>query len=279
MIKLGEWNTLTMLRRLEQGFYLGNEGSDESVLLPNRYITDEMQIGDTIDVFVYNDSEDRIVATTLTPKITLNKFACLDVVSISSHGAFLDWGLAKDLFVPFSEQAVEMREGESYIVYLYLDQLTNRLVASSKLNRFADKEKPLFKEKEEVELLIAYRSDIGINVIINDKYKGVLYQNEIFQEVKFGSHIKGYIKKIREDNKIDVSLQKSGYENVQQNEQKILAKLKEENGFLALNDYSSPDEIVSTLAMSKKVFKKAIGSLFKQHLIRIEQKGIYLNKN
>lgn len=279
MIKLGEWNTLTMLRRLEQGIYLGNEGSDESVLLPNRYITNDMQVGDTIDVFVYNDSEDRIVATTLHPKILLNKFACLEVVSVSDHGAFLDWGLAKDLFVPFSEQLTEMYEGESYIVYLYLDKLTNRLVASSKINRFTDKEKPPFKEKEEVELLIAHKSDIGINVIINDKYKGILYQNEIFQDVQFGARMKGYIKKIREDNKIDVSLQKSGYENIHPNEQKILAKLKEANGFLALNDYSSPEEIVSALAMSKKVFKKAIGSLFKQRLIRIEEKGIYLNKN
>lgn len=268
-----------MLRRLEQGIYLGNEGSDESVLLPNRYITKDMQVGDTIDVFVYNDSEDRIVATTLHPKILLNKFACLSVVSVSDHGAFLDWGLAKDLFVPFSEQASEMHEGESYIVYLYLDKLTNRLVASSKINRFTDKEKPPFKEKEEVELLIAHKSDIGINVIINDKYKGIIYQNEIFQEVEFGSRIKGFIKKVREDNKIDVSLQKSGYENVQPNEQKILTKLKEKNGFLPLNDYSSPEEIVSSLAMSKKVFKKAIGSLFKQRLIRIEEKGIYLNKN
>ena len=270
---------LTMLRRLEQGFYLGNEGSDESVLLPNRYITADMQIGDTVDVFVYNDSEDRIVATTLTPKITLNKFACLDVISISSHGAFLDWGLAKDLFVPFSEQAIEMKEGESYIVYLYLDKLTNRLAASSKSNHFLDKERAPFSEKEEVELLIAHRSDIGINVIINEKYKGILYENEIFQEVNFGERVKGYIKKIREDNNIDVSLQKSGYENIQPNELKILAKLKEAKGFLALNDYSSPDEIVSALAMSKKVFKKAIGSLFKQRLIRIEEKGIYLNKN
>ncbi len=282
MIKLGEFNTLTILRRLEQGYYLGPADSidqAESVLLPNRYITEDMQIGDTIDVFVYNDSEDRIVATTLIPKITLNMFACLDVVNVTDYGAFLDWGLAKDLFVPYAEQSRKMEEGEGHIVYLYIDELTNRLVASSKLTRFLDKDKPLFSENEEVDLLIAQRSDIGINVIINDRYKGILYENEIFQELILGQRVKGYIKKIREDNKIDVSLQRSGYVNVLPNEQKILAKLKEENGFLPLNDYSSPEEIVASLAMSKKVFKKAIGSLFKQRLIRIEEKGISLTKN
>ena len=275
MIKLGEFNTLTIDRRLEQGFYLIDETQD-SVLLPNRYITDEMQIGDLVDVFVYNDSEDRIVATTLEPMITLNKFADLKVVSVSDHGAFLDWGLAKDLFVPFREQATGMKEGQSYIVYLYLDTETDRLAASSKIDKYVRSDKPPFQEKEEVDILITYRSDIGVNVIINDQYKGVLYENEIFQEVQPGQRMKGFIKKIREDNKIDVGLQRSGYENVLPNEQKILAKLKEANGFLALGDKSSPEEIIAALGMSKKVFKKAIGSLFKQRVIRIEEKGISL---
>ncbi len=278
MIKLGEFNTLVIDRRLEQGYYLVDD-TGESVLLPNRYITDGMAIGNSLKVFVYNDSEDRIVATTLEPRITLNKFACLPVVHMTAHGAFLDWGLAKDLFVPFSEQAAEMREGESYIVYLYLDTVTNRLVASAKLTKFFDEGRPPFRENDEVDLMIGLRTDIGVNVIINDRYKGILYQNEIFQTLHLGERLKGYIKKVREDNKIDVSLQRSGYGNILPNEQKILAKLKEEKGFLALNDYSSPDEIVAALAMSKKVFKKAIGSLFKQKLIRIEEKGIYLNKN
>ena len=277
MINIGEYNRLLVLRQLEQGMYLGDD-SGESVLLPNKYIPEGTKIGDTISVFIYNDSEDRIIATTLQPKVTLHKFAALDVVSVTSQGAFLDMGLAKDIFVPFSEQSNKLEEGESCIVYLYLDKITNRLVASGKINKFLKNENSTLKEKDEVDVLIGERTDIGINVIINDCYKGIIYQNEIFQNLYYGDRKKGYIKKIREDAKIDVSLQKVGYENVQHNEQKILSILKEKDGFLALNDYSSPEEIATVLEMSKKVFKKAIGSLFKQRLIRIEKKGIYSNK-
>jgi len=276
MINLGVYNSLVVLRHMDQGLYLGDD-SGESVLLPNKYIPEGTGIGDTLKVFIYNDSEDRIIATTLTPKITLNKFACLEVVSVTNNGAFLDWGLAKDIFVPFREQAKKLEVGHHPIVFLYLDDLTNRLAASCKLNKFLSNENVEVKENDEVELLIAERTDIGINVIINDRYKGILYRNEIFQTLTYGDRIKGYIKKIREDNKIDVSLEKSGYGKVQPNEEKILAKLKENKGFLKLNDYSSPEEIIAVLEMSKKTFKKAIGSLFKQRIIRIEENGIYLS--
>ena len=277
MINLGEYNSLVVARRMEQGIYLEDDLGN-SVLLPNRYIPEGIQIADELSVFVYNDSEDRIVATTLAPKITLGKFASLEVVSVTNYGAFLDWGLAKDIFVPFSEQPHKLQVGDQAIVYLYLDKVTVRLVASAKLNRFLKNENITVKENEEVELLIADSTDIGVNVIINDRYKGILYRNEIFQNVHYGHRVKGYIKKIREDNKIDVSLQKQGYENVKSNEEKIMAKLQENSGFLGLNDYSSPEEITATLEMSKKTFKKAIGALFKQRLIRIEEKGIYLQQ-
>ena len=277
MINLGEYNSLIVLRRAEQGLYLGDD-SGESVLLPNRYIPEGAEIGDTLSVFIYNDSEDRVIATTLTPKMTLNKFACLEVVSVTNHGAFLDWGLAKDIFVSFSEQLKKLEEGQYAIVFLYLDKITNRLAASCKLNKFLNNETIEVKENDEVELLITEKTDLGINVIINDRYKGVLYKNEIFQNLQYGERRKGYIKKIREDNKIDASLQKQGYDNVQPNEEKIMDKLKENDGFLKLGDYSSPEEITAALEMSKKTFKKAIGSLFKQRLIRIEEKGIFLNK-
>ncbi|TAL59052.1 MAG: GntR family transcriptional regulator [Bacteroidetes bacterium] len=277
MINLGVYNSLAVLRRAEQGFYLGDD-SGESVLLPNKYIPEGVGIGDTLDVFVYNDSEDRIIATTLTPKFTLNKFACLEVVNVTNNGAFLDWGLAKDIFVPFNEQSQKLEVGQHPIAFLYLDKLTNRLAASCKLNKFLNKDTIGVKEKEEVELLIGEMTDIGINVIINDRYKGILYRNEIFQTLRYGDRMKGYIKKIREDNKIDVSLERLGYEKVQPSEEKILAKLKENKGFLKLNDYSSPEEVTAVLEMSKKTFKKAIGSLFKQRKIRIEERGIYLNK-
>ncbi|MFH1005752.1 MAG: S1-like domain-containing RNA-binding protein [Bacteroidota bacterium] len=283
MINLGQFNSLTILRRAEQGFYLGQTKStdfvtNETVLLPNRYIPEDANIGDTLSVFIYNDSEDRIIATTLKPKLTLNKFACLQVVSVTNHGAFLDWGLAKDIFVPFNEQIKKMEEGQKHIVCLYLDKVTNRLAASGKINKFLTNENIELIEKEEVELLIAEKTDIGINVIINDRYKGILYRNEIFQDIKYGERVKGYIKKIRkEDKKIDVSLQKSGYANVISNEKKIIIKLQENKGFLKLNDSSSPEKITFVLEMSKKTFKKAIGSLFKQRIIRIEEEGIYLN--
>jgi predicted RNA-binding protein (virulence factor B family) len=186
-------------------------------------------------------------------------------------------GLMKDIFVSFSEQKNKLEAGQYAIVFLYLDKITNRLAASCKLNKFLDNETIEVKEKEEVDLLIAEKTDIGINVIINDRYKGILYQNEIFRNLQYGESVKGYIKKIREDNKIDVSLEKTGYEKVQSHEEKIISKLKENKGFLKLNDYSSPEEIIEVLEMSKKTFKKAIGSLFKQRIIRIEEKGIYLN--
>ena len=188
----------------------------------------------------------------------------------------MDWGLAKDIFVPFREQVKKMEEGDTHIVCLYLDKATNRLAASSKINRFLKNENIEVKEKDEVDLLIAEVTDIGVNVIINDCYKGILYQDEIFQTLNYGTRVRGYIKKIREDKKIDVSLQKSGYANVLPNEEKILDMLKKSNGFLKLNDSSSPEEITEVLEMSKKTFKKAIGSLFKQRLIKIEEKGISL---
>ena len=277
MINLGVYNSLVVLRTAEQGLYLGDD-SGESVLLPNKYIPKGAGIGDTLNVFIYNDSEDRIIATTLTPKFTLNKFACLEVVTVTDHGAFLDWGLAKDIFVPFREQAKKLETGQHTIAFLYLDTITNRLAASCKPNKFLNNDSVEVKEKDEVELLIAERTELGINVIINDRYKGIIYRNEIFQTLTYGDRMKGYIKKIREDNKIDVSLEKLGYEKVQGNEEKILEKLKENKGFLNLNDYSTPEEITAVLEMSKKTFKKAIGSLFKQRKIRIEEKGIYLNK-
>jgi predicted RNA-binding protein (virulence factor B family) len=277
MIKLGEYNTLVAARRMEQGIYLEDD-LNNSVLLPNRYVPKDIQLADELTVFVYNDSEDRIVATTLIPHLTLGKFALLEVVSVTPHGAFLDWGLAKDIFIPFSEQLHKLREGDRAIVTLYLDTVTQRLVASAKLNRFLQNENILLKENQEVDLLIADYTDIGVNVIINNTYKGILYKNEIFKHIQQGDKVKGYIKKIREDQKIDVSLQKQGYENVTSNEEIILAKLKEHNGFLPLNDDSPPEKITATLEMSKKTFKKAIGALFRQRLIRIEENGICLNK-
>ncbi|WP_138994542.1 S1 RNA-binding domain-containing protein [Larkinella sp. C7] len=275
MIQIGKINTLIALRETSVGVFLGDD-EDNDILLPNKYVPESLRVDDPIDVFVYTDSEDRIIATTLTPKIQRNQFARLQVVSVTSVGAFLDWGLEKDLLVPYREQSRPMEVGRWYVVYLYLDHETDRLVASSRLNRFLDSEVPNLTEGQEVSLLAWEPTDLGINVIINNRYRGLVYANEVFRQVYPGDRLTGYIKTIRDDNRIDVSLQKPGYENVEPNAQRILATLKEQNGFLPLNDYSEPDAIYQTLEMSKKTFKKAIGALFRERKIAIKEDGIYL---
>lgn len=274
-MKSGEFNLLTARRRTLNGYYLVDD-EDVEVLLPNKYVPDGMKPGDEMSVFIFKDSEDRLTATTIKPYILLNEFAVLKVVDVNPVGAFLDWGLEKDLLVPYSEQASKMKVGSSYPVYLYLDEKTQRLVASGKTNKFLEHDEITVENNEEVELLICNSTDIGINVIINNLHKGLLYDNELFQAVTPGERITGWIKNVRPDNKIDVSLQKQGYVNVEPNAKKILQKLKDNNGFLNLTDKSDPVIILAKLEMSKKLFKKSIGSLYKQKLIRIGKDGIYL---
>ncbi len=273
----GVFNTLSAKRRTLNGYYLVDE-EDNEILLPNKYVPSGMVVGDKISVFVYKDSEDRLVATTIEPKIMLNEFAVLEVVDINPVGAFLDWGLEKDLLVPYSEQNVRMNIGQGYPVFLYLDENSQRLVASCRINKYLETEEITVNNNDEVDLLICNPTDLGINVIINNTHIGLLYDNELFQAVTLGERLTGFIKLVRPDNKIDVSLQKQGYVNVEPNAKKILAKLTDNNGFLNLTDKSDPVIILAKLEMSKKVFKKAIGSLYKQKLIKIEKDGIYLVK-
>lgn len=274
MIQIGKINTLRALRETSVGFFLGDD-EDNDVLLPNKYVPRELQIGDSIDVFIYTDSEDRIIATTLTPKIKRNEFARLQVVSVTSVGAFLGWGLEKDLLVPYREQNRPMEVGRWYVVYLYLDHETDRLVASNRLNRFLDSAPPNLEEDQEVSLLVYESTDLGVNVIINNRYRGLVYANEIFQRIYPGDRLTGYIKQIREDNRIDVSLQKPGYENIESGAHRILSVLEQQGGFLPLHDKSNPEEIYNLLEMSKKTFKKAIGTLFRERKIVIKEDGIY----
>jgi predicted RNA-binding protein (virulence factor B family) len=275
MIKIGRQQKLKVMRFAEQGLYLIDDDNDE-VLLPNNYITDNMPVYTEVDVFVYKDSEDRLVATTETPKIKLNGFAVLKVKDTAPFGAFLDWGLQKDLLVPNNQQAQDMQVGKNYLVYMYIDEETDRLVASSKVNRFLNNDELTVDEGDEVDLIIVNESSLGINVIVNKRHKGLLYHNEVFSNIKQGDRLKGYIKKIREDNKIDVSLQKQGYGNIEPNAVLILEKLKENNGFLDLNDKSNPELIKAQLGISKKTFKKAIGALYRQKLIKFEENGVKL---
>jgi predicted RNA-binding protein (virulence factor B family) len=276
MLKVGQQNILKVLRGTSVGFFLGDdEGND--VLLPHKYIPEGLNVGDEIDVFLYRDSEDRVVATTLEPLVKLNQFACLQVSAATNIGAFLDWGLEKDLFVPFREQNQKLREGDYTVVYLYLDESTDRLVGSCRLNRHFEFENIELKEEEEVNLLILDKTDLGFNVAVNHKYRGLIYENEVFQRVAWGDTVKGYVKAVREDGKIDISLQKQGFENsIEPNSQRILDVLTANEGQMPFNDKSDSVEIQAQFEMSKKAFKRAIGGLYKQKLIVIEEEGIKL---
>jgi predicted RNA-binding protein (virulence factor B family) len=277
MIAIGQYNTLTVLRDTKVGLFLGEGAEDVGILLPNKYVPNDIKVGDSLAVFVYLDHEERPVATTLEPYILLNEFALLRVNYVNQVGAFLDWGLEKDLFVPFAAQARPMEKGKRYLVYMFMDPKSNRLVASSKTNQFLSNDELTIRQGDEVDLIVSHITDIGINVIINEQHKGLLYKDEVYDDaIRTGDRLRGFIKHIRPDNKIDVSLQAFGYEKVEPNAQYILDELKASRGFLRLHDNSHPEDIKSVLKMSKKTFKKAIGALYKDKLIEIKEDGIYL---
>lgn len=252
MIDIGKYNTLTILRDTKVGLFLGNANENEDILLPNKYVPKEFEIGDEISVFVYLDHEERPVATTIEPYILLNEFALLRVNYVNQVGAFMDWGLEKDILVPFKEQARPMVKGKRYLVYLYMDEKTNRLVASSKTNQFLNNDNLTVERYEEVDLIVSHITEVGINVIINEQHKGLLYKDDVYDDIRTGDRLRGIIKNIRPDNKIDVSLQKLGYENIEPNAEKILNELRASRGFLRLNDNSHPEDIKTVLKMSKK---------------------------
>ncbi|MFO0358629.1 MAG: S1 RNA-binding domain-containing protein [Sphingobacteriaceae bacterium] len=275
MLHIGKTNTLTILRNTSVGMYLSDNENAE-ILLPKKYIHPEFQIGDDIDVFVYKDSEDRLIATTLKPYAQVGEFANLKAVSVSRIGAFLDWGLEKDLLVPFKEQRHKMFEGFSYVVYVYLDEITERVVATSKFNKFLDTDTISVTQGEEVDLLVYDESPLGFNCIINNKHRGLIYSNDVYQDIQPGDKLKGYVKLIRPDKLIDLSLQPIGFKNVLSSTDLILNYLKENNGFMALTDKSSPEEIERIFKMSKATFKKSIGVLYRQRKVRLESDGVYL---
>jgi len=276
MLEQGKLGELNILKRSGVGLFLSDE-SGEEVLLPNKYCTEEMKPGEKVKVFIYRDSEGRKVATTLTPKIFLHEFALLKVSAVTGVGAFLDWGLEKDLMVPFREQKQKMEEGRWYIVYLDLDEKTDRLFASNRLERYLENDELTIKEGDEVDLVIQQKTDLGYAVIINHKHKGLVFDNEVFKEVRIGDRLKGFVKKIRDDKKVDVSLQALGYKGANDaNSELILQQLKENDGFLPITDKSTPEEISTQFGISKKAFKKSLGALYKQRLIEIQPTGIQL---
>jgi uncharacterized protein len=272
MVAIGDYNDLEISKQVDFGVYLDSD--DGEILLPAKYLPAHYQLGDRIRVFVYRDSEDRIIATTLEPKAKVGDFAALPAKDATNYGAFLDWGLEKDLFVPFSNQRDKMQPGRTYLVYLYLDENSDRIVATAKYEKYLRQDAPELSEGQEVDVLVAGFTDLGIKVIINNQYLGMLYKNEVFRPLSLGEKTRGFIRKIREDHKIDVSLQKAGYEEVTGAADLVLDKLKAAGGKLALSDKSSPEEIYAALGMSKKTFKKAIGSLYREGKITLSETSI-----
>jgi predicted RNA-binding protein (virulence factor B family) len=275
MAKIGVLNNLRVVKEVDFGVYLDG-GEHEEILLPRRYVPENCKVDDNIRVFIYLDSEDRFIATTESPYAMVGDFALLKVVAVESVGAFLDWGLLKDLLVPYSEQSPTMETGKSYIVKIYVDKKTNRIAATTILDRYLDNEPGNFHAGQEVELLICSQTDIGYKAIINGTHWGVLYSNEVFQPLKSGQRTKGYIKKIRSDNKIDLSLHRPGYERVDDITDAIINVLKEQGGFISVTDKSSPETIHKLFGVSKKTYKKAIGAIYRKKLITIENDGIKL---
>lgn len=273
-VKIGQHHTLRIDRITGPGAFLTDEETE--VLLPTKWIPENAKVDDLVNVFVYRDSEDRLISTTMTPNLKVGEFGYLKVKEISKVGAFLDWGIEKDILVPFREQNGALKSGTWILVYLYVDEKTDRIVASNKVSRFLKNTNEDLEEQQEVNLLITETTELGINVIINNTYKGLIYQNEVFKDLMKGDRTKGFVKAIREDGKIDVSLQKQGLEQLESGAQQILDELKKNDGFLALHDKSDPEDIQIELQMSKKNFKRSVGILYKQKLIKLEKDGIRL---
>lgn len=276
MIELGKTNSLKIAKEVDFGIYLDGEDMGE-ILLPLRYLPETYEIDDMLDVFIYLDSEDRIIATTEEPYAEAGSFAFLKVVDVNEIGAFLDWGLPKDLFVPFREQKEKMLKGKSYVVFIYIDN-SNRIAASSNLDRFSDTDASCFEDNQEVRLLICDQTDMGYKAVINNSHMGILYSNEIFQKITIGDQVKGFIKKVRDDGKIDLSLERPGPAKVINLSREIFNLLTKQGGLLSVTDKSPPEEIHALLGVSKKTYKKALGSLYKKRLITIEKDGIRLSK-
>ncbi|MEJ8756288.1 S1-like domain-containing RNA-binding protein [Pontibacter sp. H259] len=270
MVDLGNYNELEIAREVDFGVYLTSEDGD--ILLPKKYLPEGAKVGDFVRVFVYRDSEDRVIATNLTPHATVGEFAGLLCKDTSSFGAFMDWGLEKDLLVPLNNQKDKMIPGRKYCVYVYLDDASDRIVGTSKINKYLNTDTTQLKEGEQADLLIAEFTDLGYNVIINNEYKGLLYRNEVFKDLEIGDKVTGYIKTVRQDGKVDVTLRKPDadtFSEMDETATKVMQLLEEQNGTLNLSDKSDPEDIYRIVGASKKMFKRAIGNLYRAGKIEI----------
>ena len=274
-IKLGEYNRLTIVKAVDFGLYL--DGGDEGeILLPSRYVPKDCRIGDELDVFIYLDNEERIVATTQKPLAKVGDFAYLEVSWVNEYGAFLHWGPLKDLFCPFREQKMRMEIGESYIVFVYIDRESYRIAASAKIEHYLQKDTPPYTVGTETDLLIWQKTDLGFKVIIDNRYQGLVYEDQIFKRIHTGDRMKGYISQVREDGKLDVTLQPLGYQQARAFSDALLQYLKNNGGFCDLGDKSDAEDIKHRFQVSKKTFKKAVGDLYKRCLIVLDEQGIRL---
>lgn len=275
-IKLGEYNLLEVVKEVDFGVYL--DGSEDGeILLPTRYVPQGCKPGDVLNVFIYLDMDERLIATTLQPYVKVGEFACLEVAWVNQYGAFLDWGLMKDLFVPFREQKMKMLKGNSYVVHVHLDEDSYRIVASAKIEKYLSKDMPEYNAGDEVEILIWQKTDLGYKVIVDNKFGGMIFKNEIFTDVRIGMKMPAYIKQVRPDGKIDLELQKGGVKKVEDFADTLLEYIRGNGGSTPLNDKTESDVIYNTFGVSKKTFKRAVGDLYKKRLIVLEgEQGIRL---
>ncbi|MDO4823969.1 MAG: S1-like domain-containing RNA-binding protein [Bacteroidales bacterium] len=270
MMQLGKRNDMTVLREVDFGVYL--DGGDlGDVLLPRRYVPQGCKVGDVINVFLYLDQEERLIATTEHPLIEVGKIAYLEVKWVNQFGAFLDWGLMKDLFCPFREQKMRMVQGRSYIVYCYIDSLTHRIVATAKIEKFLSKERPPYHHGDIVDILIQQKTELGFKAVVEGQYSGQIYQNELFRDMHTGDQIQAFVKNVREDGKIDLILQEHGKKHVMDFEDQLLQYIQEHDGYCPFHDKSLAEDIYAEFQVSKKTFKKAVGGLYKKNLITIEE--------
>ena len=268
---------MEVVKTVDFGVYL-NGGDDGEILLPSRYVPEGCRPGDMLNVFIYLDNEERLIATTLQPLVQVGEFACLEVAWVNEYGAFLDWGLMKDLFVPFREQKQKMQKGHRYVIHAHVDEDSYRIMASAKVERYLSKEHPDYRPGEEVEVMVWQKTDLGYKVIVDNQFGGLVYQKEIFQNLEPGMKLQAYVRLVREDGKIDLTLQKDGLQKVGDFAGVLLQFIKNEGGYTRLNDKSAAEEIYETFGVSKKTFKKAVGDLYKKRLIVLEEGGIRLAK-
>ena len=274
-IELGKFNQLEVVKEVDFGLYLDG-GEEGEILLPTRYVPEGCQVGDMLNVFLYLDIDERLIATTLTPLVQVGQFACLEVAWVNQFGAFLNWGLMKDLFVPFSEQKMKMQVGRKYVIHAHLDDESYRIVASAKVERYLSKDIPDYAPGTEVDILIWQKTDLGFKAMIDNKHSGLLYENEIFCTLETGMQMRAFVKQVREDGKVDLILQKPGFEKIDDFSKTLLDYIKEHGGRIHLNDKSPAEDIYDTFGVSKKTFKKGVGDLYKKRLISLQENGITL---